>query len=695
MTQQPASASIRKRLAEQERENAHLLLVRAAALSLSDSPTTSSRTRERLAALEAENAALRAKFAKTTTKTRAALEAAKAENVKLQAAAKQTTAKTSTATLEILNRLEKENARRREALQTVDVLYLLDCTGSMKPWIQEAANKVVDVAQLISQKLIGYKIRFGFLGYRDFHDGADRFTDLPFTDNILQLKAKLEGTYAMGGGDGPEDVLGALAKVTRLPWAARTRILYHFADAPSHFKQFNDDVVDDYPLTDPDGRSHQDAEWIMNVLGELNVDYHFVQIEKRYTTKMLSAFTKLYNDRTAQRALQILDLGWNTTKFLPTIVNTITASVSRTMMREGTGEEAGSSSISEPDALLVKTINWKKASTWSDLATGRATSCNLSRSLDDFIENPLGGILHGSIEVNIRMEPFAAGALRYAFPMYEPQNKRCLVAKAFKRGSVGRDRYFEVMTIQSIALKLAYEFNKHSPPKPIDFVDVRVVEIRLPSGSAMYVTVEPFVEGDYVKHNNNTDWTNELKVTAQAYSHFTWQATGNKLMVVDLQGVGYILTDPVIHSVDTTKYGNTNLGTKGFNLFFAKHRCNFVCKRLGLNRHPLQPADEISTDTEVLHRALEAEGPREVNCTALGCARIVELTKPKKKSDPLCEVCIEKMRIKEKAVCDELGCSVTFEYQPYWYTAKGMVAPKRCTEHRGKRSIRSAKTVAI
>lgn len=116
-----------------------------------------------------------------------------------------------------------------------------------------------------------------------------------------------------------------------------------------------------------------------------------------------------------------------------------------------------------------------------------------------------------------------------------------------------RDRYLEVMAIQSIALKLSYEFNKRGPPKPIDFIDVRVVEIRRPGSSAMYVTVEPFVKGDYVKHNNNTDWTNELKVTAQAYSHFTWQATGNKLMVVDLQGVGYILTDPVIHSVDITK----------------------------------------------------------------------------------------------------------------------------------------------
>ena len=73
------------------------------------------------------------------------------------------------------------------------------------------------------------------------------------------------------------------------------------------------------------------------------------------------------------------------------------------------------------------------------------------------------------------------------------------------------------------------------------------------SDTLTVITMEPFVDGNYVKHDDNTSWNNELKVTAQAYSHFTWHATNKKLMVVDLQGVEYILTDPVIHSVDVTR----------------------------------------------------------------------------------------------------------------------------------------------
>lgn len=130
----------------------------------------------------------------------------------------------------------------------------------------------------------------------------------------------------------------------------------------------------------------------------------------------------------------------------------------------------------------------------------------------------------------------------------------------------------------------------------------------------------------------------------------------------------------------TSRYGRTNFGTKGYSRFFATHRCNFICKSLSLNRHPLHPSDEFTSPFERAYRKLEDEGPCEINCTAMGCSQIVELTtdgaKSKPKSDILCNVCTEKMSAKEKAVCDEPGCSATFEYQPYKYTAKGMHTPK-------------------
>ena len=62
-------------------------------------------------------------------------------------------------------------------------------------------------------------------------------------------------------------------------------------------------------------------------------------------------------------------------------------------------------------------------------------------------------------------------------------------------------------------------------------------------------------------------------------------------MVVDLQGIlGHgedgkrtlELTDPAIHCTDVTRFGRTNLGVEGMQVFLNRHRCNDFCKKLGL-----------------------------------------------------------------------------------------------------------------
>jgi len=52
-------------------------------------------------------------------------------------------------------------------------------------------------------------------------------------------------------------------------------------------------------------------------------------------------------------------------------------------------------------------------------------------------------------------------------------------------------------------------------------------------------------------------------------------------IVVDIQGVELIFTDPVIHSIDKTRYGNTNLGIPGIIGFFNSHnKENYDCCKL-------------------------------------------------------------------------------------------------------------------
>jgi vacuole morphology and inheritance protein 14 len=65
---------------------------------------------------------------------------------------------------------------------------------------------------------------------------------------------------------------------------------------------------------------------------------------------------------------------------------------------------------------------------------------------------------------------------------------------------------------------------------------------------------ENFIPGKYQKYNNNAGYAangaalgvknSKQSMMAQALSHFSWQLTEGYLMIVDLQGVGNILTDP-------------------------------------------------------------------------------------------------------------------------------------------------------
>ena len=76
---------------------------------------------------------------------------------------------------------------------------------------------------------------------------------------------------------------------------------------------------------------------------------------------------------------------------------------------------------------------------------------------------------------------------------------------------------------------------------------------------------------------------------AQAFSHFSYWATGRKRLICDLQGEYdeeaniLRLSDPVIHYYSRHSahkrnvHGRTDLGRKGISSFFATHDCTSLC----------------------------------------------------------------------------------------------------------------------
>lgn len=144
---------------------------------------------------------------------------------------------------------------------------------------------------------------------------------------------------------------------------------------------------------------------------------------------------------------------------------------------------------------------------------------------------------------------------------------------------------------QRAAQKLTFAFNQVRPktiPYSPRFLEVFLLYCH---SAGQWFAIEECITGEFRKFNNNNgeeiNPTNLLEETMLAFSHWTYEYTRGELLVLDLQGVGEILTDPsVIKSGEKGSYdmifGPANLGDDAIRNFRAKHNCNSCCRKLKL-----------------------------------------------------------------------------------------------------------------
>jgi hypothetical protein len=119
----------------------------------------------------------------------------------------------------------------------VDIVFVLDVTESMQPYIDAVKQNIISFAQDLAANNRDY--RLGLVTFEDYVISKYADCNCPYrntmTSNVHQFIDWVSGLHAGGGGDIPEDQLDALAYAASFPFRPEAEgIIILVTDAPPH-----------------------------------------------------------------------------------------------------------------------------------------------------------------------------------------------------------------------------------------------------------------------------------------------------------------------------------------------------------------------------------------------------------------------------------------------------------------------------
>ena len=176
----------------------------------------------------------------------------------------------------------------------LDIMFIMDLTGSMGIWLSEAKKSVKGIIEEITDNNPGSKIRISFIGYRDFLDINEKrkYDNQEFTEDINEFNNFLSKLECCGGGDEPEDVVGALKEALKMKWESNAKYAILVCDAPCHGKQYHNISYDKFSNGDPSGILLED---VMKQFYEKGITFYCIEINST-TKQMFKIMKNIYND---------------------------------------------------------------------------------------------------------------------------------------------------------------------------------------------------------------------------------------------------------------------------------------------------------------------------------------------------------------------------------------------------------------
>jgi hypothetical protein len=211
----------------------------------------------------------------------------------------------------------------------VKLAFVLDCTASMGPWIEEAKTKIGTIVQDVLREHNHASFQVGLVAYRDYGDTSPmRVLDFTTPENVM---VALQNIPAEGGDDVAEDVARAFYHTMTLNWDdADVRMVFHITDAPAHGLLYHGlNISDRFPEGDPEGLDPRNQ---LRSMCEQGFHYTFVKITSA-TDKMLDVFGSVW---TSQMTFKVLNLSPQTSRmFGPMISQSVSMALTQHTSSQG------------------------------------------------------------------------------------------------------------------------------------------------------------------------------------------------------------------------------------------------------------------------------------------------------------------------------------------------------------------------
>jgi len=225
----------------------------------------------------------------------------------------------------------KANALIRARLHSVDVCFVLDITGSMKPHLESCQQKIIDILSEVKKEenFQDANIRFALVGYRDQGDEVP-IQKIDFQTDPSEIQKFALSLSCSGGDDGPEDLQWGLAEALTLRWSREhyvSRLMIVITDAPCHGRQYHDPKMrENWPDETKLPHGHTMPR-LLEDIRKNKIDLTIAQCNQA-TNEMVNAFRKLYNSQ--DRTLNVIELAADSRNFLPVVRQSIMYSVRNT-----------------------------------------------------------------------------------------------------------------------------------------------------------------------------------------------------------------------------------------------------------------------------------------------------------------------------------------------------------------------------